>query len=77
MTGPQSFSINAQILSLCSTGIIILLFERNAYKSEVKLCAEEESEDEIQLVMNTRQKVLNAMKAQNTRKTELTSDTVI
>jgi hypothetical protein len=47
MTGPQSFSINAQILSLCWTGIIILLFDRNAYKSEEKSCTEEESEEEI------------------------------
>jgi hypothetical protein len=47
MTGPQSFSINAQILSLCWTEIIILLLDRNAYKSEVKLCTEEENEDEI------------------------------
>jgi hypothetical protein len=47
MTEPQSFSTNAEILSLCSTGIIILLFDRNAYKSEVKSCAEEESEVQI------------------------------
>jgi hypothetical protein len=47
MTGPQSFSINAQILSLCWTGIIIVLLDRNVYKSEVKSCAEEESEEEI------------------------------
>jgi hypothetical protein len=47
MTGPQSFSTNEEILSLCWTGIIILLFDRNAYKSEVKSCAEEESEEQI------------------------------
>jgi hypothetical protein len=47
MTGPQSFSTNAEILSLCWTGIIILLFDRNAYKPEVKSCAEEESEEQI------------------------------
>jgi hypothetical protein len=47
MTGPQSFSINAEILSLCWTGIIILLLDKNAYKSEVKSCAEEETEEQI------------------------------
>jgi hypothetical protein len=46
MTGPQSFSTNVEILSLCWTGIIILLFDRNAYKSEVKSCAKEESEEQ-------------------------------
>ncbi len=47
MTGPQSFSINAQILGLCWTEIKILLFDGNVYKSEVKSCAEEGSEEEI------------------------------
>jgi hypothetical protein len=47
MTGPQSFSINAEILSLCWTEIIILGLNRNGYKSEVKSWAEEESEEEI------------------------------
>ncbi len=47
ITGPQSFSMNAEILSLCWTEIIILLLNRNVYKSEVKSCAAEESEEEI------------------------------
>jgi len=47
MTGPQSFSINAEILSLYWTEIIILGLNRNEYKSNVKSCAEEESEEEI------------------------------
>jgi hypothetical protein len=47
MTGPQSFSINPQILSLCWTAIVILVLNRNEYKSKVKPCAEEESEEEI------------------------------
>jgi hypothetical protein len=47
MTGPQSFSINAEILSLYWTEIIILGLNRNEYKSKVKSWAEEESEEEI------------------------------
>jgi hypothetical protein len=47
MTEPQSFSINVVILSLYWTEIIILVLNRNEYKSEVKSCAEEESEEEI------------------------------
>jgi hypothetical protein len=47
MTGPQSFSINAEILSLCWSKIIIFVLNNNEYKSEVKSCAEEESEEEI------------------------------
>jgi hypothetical protein len=47
MTGPQSFSINEEILSLYWTEIITLVLNRNEYKSEVKSCAEEESEEEI------------------------------
>jgi hypothetical protein len=42
--------MNAEILSLCWTEVP--LFNRNVYKSEVKSCAEEESEDDIQLIMN-------------------------
>ncbi len=68
MTGPQSFSINELILSLCWTAIIILVLNRNAYKSEVKSCAEEESEEEIQFVINTRSEKTIAIKAQNIRK---------
>ncbi len=52
MTGPQSFSINELTLSLCWTAIIILVLNRNEYKSEVKSCAEEESEQQIQLALN-------------------------
>jgi hypothetical protein len=47
MTGPQSFSINEVILSLSCTAIFNLELNRNEYKSEVKSCAEEESEEEI------------------------------
>ena len=68
MTGPQSFSINAQILSLCWTEIIILGLNRNEYKSEVKSCAEEESEEEIQFAINTMSDKTIAAKAQNIRK---------
>ncbi len=63
MTGPQSFSINAQILSLYWTEIIILVLNRNEYKSEVKSWAEEESEEEIQFAINTRSDKTIAVKA--------------
>ncbi len=68
MTGPQSFSINELTLSLCWTAIIILVLNRNEYKSEVKSCAEEESEEEIQLTINTIIEKTIATKAQNIRK---------
>ncbi len=68
MTGPQSFSINEEILSLCWTAIIILVLNRNEYKSEVKSCAEEESEEEIQFAINTISDKIIAVKAQNIRK---------
>ncbi len=68
MTGPQSFSINAVILSLYWTEMIILGLNRNEYKSEVKSWAEEESEEEIQFVINTKSDKTIAVKAQNIRK---------
>jgi hypothetical protein len=47
MTRPQCFSINELILNLCWTAILIRVLNKNEYKSEVKSCAEEESEEEI------------------------------
>ncbi len=68
MTGPQSFSINPEILSLCSSETIILVLNRNVYKSEVKSCTEEESEEEIQFARNIISDITIADKAQNIRK---------
>jgi len=43
MTGPQSFSMNATILILSL--MLHLFLNINVYKSEVKLCADLESEN--------------------------------
>ncbi len=64
-------------MSLHWTEIIILLFDRNAYKSEVKSCAEEESEDEISFAINIENDNRIHIEKRNKRIRELTSDIVM